>query len=72
MTDDIVIDDVTASCNNVVAAILQSADRDVPVFKPFNNPTRKPVPYWTDECTAADKERNKAKNKMQQTRDLTD
>ena len=32
----------------------------------------KPVPYWTDECTAAVKERNKAKNRMQQTRDLTD
>ena len=37
------------------------------VTKPSKNPTRKPVPYWTDECTAAVKERNKAKNKMQQT-----
>ena len=45
--------------------------KNVPVSKPFKNPTRKPVPYWTDECIAAVKERNKAKNKMQQTRDLT-
>ena len=31
---------------------------------------KKPLPYWTDECTAAVKDRNKAKNKIQQTCDL--
>ena len=72
LTDDIITDDVTTSCNNVVGAILQAAEKNVPVYKPSKNQTRKPVPYWTDECTAAVKERNKAKNKMQQTRDLTD
>ena len=39
----------------------------------FLSPSRPRIqPYWTDECTAAVKERNKAKNKKQQTRDLTD
>ena len=54
------------------AGILQAAEKNVPVSKLSKNPTRKPIPYWTDECTAAVKERNKAKNRMQQSRDLTD
>ena len=64
LTEDIITDDVTTSCNNVVGAILQAAEKNVPVSKPSKNPTRKPVPYWTDQCTEAVKERNKAKNKM--------
>ena len=71
LREDIITDDITTSCNNVVGAILQAAEKNVSVSKPSKNPTRKPIPYWTDECTAAVKERNKAKNKMQQTRDLT-
>ena len=70
LTEDIITDDVTTSCNNVVGAILRAAEKNVLVSKPSKNPTRKSVPYWTDECTAAVKERSKAKNKMQQTRDL--
>ena len=72
LTEDIITDDVTTSCNNVVGAIIRAAEMNVPVSKPSKIPTRKPIPYWTDECTAAVKERNKATNKMQQTRDLTD
>ena len=72
LTEDIITDDVTISCNHVVDTILQAAEKNVPVSKPCKNPTRKPVPYWTDECTATVKERNKAKNRMQQTRDFTD
>ena len=71
-TDDIITDDVTTNSNHVVSAIPQGAGKKVPVYKPSKYPTRKPVPYWTDECTAAVKERNNPKNKMQQTRDLTD
>ena len=65
-------DDVTANCNHVVGANLQPAEKNIPVFKPSKNSTRKPVLYWTDECIAAVKERNNAKNRMQQTRDVTD
>ena len=72
LTEDIITDDVTTSRNNVVGAILRAAEKNIPVSKPSKNPTRKPVPYWTDECTAAVKERNKTKNNMQQTRDLID
>ena len=63
-------DEVATSCNHVIGDILQAAEKYVPVFKPFKNPTRKPFPYWTNECIAAVKERNKAKNKIQQTFDL--
>ena len=72
LTEDIITNDVTTSCNHVVGANLQAADENVLVFKPSNNPTRKPVLYWTDECTAAVREGNKAKNRMQQTRHVTD
>ena len=52
LTEKIVTDDVTPSYNHVVGAILQTPDKNVAVLKPSKNPTRKPVPYWTDECTA--------------------
>ena len=55
LTEDIIADYVTTSCNHVVGAILQAARMNVPVYQPSNNPTRKPVPYWTDECTAPSK-----------------
>ena len=74
LTEEIITDDVTTSCDDVVGTILQAAEKNVPLFKPSKNPTRKSVPYWMDKCTAAVKERNKAKakNKMQQRRDLTE
>ena len=70
--EDIITDDVTNSCNNVVDATLRAAEKNVPASKSSKNPTRKPVSYWTDEYTAAVKERNNSKNKMQQTRNLID
>ena len=70
LTEDIITDDVTTSCNNVVGAILRAAEKNVPVSKPSKNPTRKPVPNWTNEFTAAVNGRNKGKNKLQQTGDL--
>ena len=72
LTEEIITDDVTTSCDDVVGTILQAAKKNVPLIKPFKSPTRKSVPYWMDKCTAAVKERNKAKNKMQQRRDLTE
>ena len=44
----------------------------MPTIKPSNNPARRPILYWTDDLTHAVKLRNKAKNKMQRTRDLND
>ena len=72
LTEVIITNDVTSNCNHIIDAILQAAEKNVPVFNSSKNPTRMTVPYWTDECTAAVKERNKEKNKMQQTRYLTD
>ena len=53
LTEEIVTDDVTTSCDDVVGTILQAAEKNVSLFKPSKNPTRKPVPYWMDKCTAA-------------------
>ena len=45
LTEEIITDDVTTSCDDVVCTILQAAEKNVPLFKPFKNPARKPVPY---------------------------
>jgi len=72
LTSDIIDDDVVASRDRVVTAIIEAAESSIPVTKPTVNPLRKSVPFWTDECTQAVRRRNKAKNKMQRTRDLDD
>ena len=72
MTSDLVDDDVTASQDRLVNVIITAADNNIPTVKPNSDPRHKYVPYWTDECTAAVKKRNKAKNKMQRTRDIND
>ena len=58
-TEDIITDDVTTSCNHVVSAIVQAADKNVLVSKPSINPTRKLDPYnqrtkQVEEQVAAD------------------
>ena len=68
----IVDDDVIASHDRLVAAIIGAAEVNIPVTTPASKPRPKMVPYWTDECTEAVKKRNQAKNKMQKTKDLTD
>ena len=65
-------DDVVASRNRVVDAIIEAAETSIPVVRPTGNPLRKSVPFWTAECTKAVRSRNKAKNKMQRTQDLYD
>ena len=72
LTEEIVTDDVTTSCDDVVGTIPQAAEKNVSLFKPSKNPTRKPVPYWMESAQRQIKERKKAKNKIQQRRDLTE
>jgi len=66
------IDDVPASCNRLVDAIISAAEANIPVVKANQDPRHKYVPYWSEECTEAVKKRNKAQNRMQQTGDLDD
>ena len=72
LNDELITDDVMSSYEHLVNSIFEVAERHVPTIKPLNNPSRRPIPYWTDDCTHAVKLRNKAKNKMQRTRDLDD
>ena len=72
LNDELISDDVTSSYEHLINSIIDVAERHVPTIKPSNNPSRRPIPYWTDDCTHAVKLRNKAKNKMQRTRDLDD
>ena len=61
--DDIITNDITASYDNVVDSIQQLARKHIPVTNTNKNTTRTPVPYWTAQCTAVVKERNKARRK---------
>ena len=72
LNDKLITDDVTSSRERMVNCIIEAAERHMVIIKPSNNPAREPVPYWTDECTHSVKLRNKAKNKIQRTRDLDD
>jgi len=72
MTAECVNDDVIASRDLLVGAIMAAAEANIPVAKPKSDLRHKYVPYWTDECTGAVKRRNRAKNKMQRTRDMAD
>ena len=71
-SENLVNDDVTSSRDNIVDYITQLAEQHIPVIKTSPNPCKRPLPYWSKECTDAVKRRNAAKNKMQRTRDLDD
>ena len=58
-TEDIVTDDVTTSCNHIVSAILQAAAKNVLVFKPSKNPTKKLVSYVLDRRVDSGSQRTK-------------
>jgi len=72
ITPDIIDADVEDSRDRLVGAIIASAEANIPVAKPSQGARHKYVPYWTDQCTDAIKRRNKARNRMQRTRDLAD
>ena len=71
LTSDIVVDDIKVSRDGLVDAIIDAAELNIPVVNSESTSRRyTAVPYWTDDCTAAINKRNKAKNKMQRTKDL--
>ena len=73
LTSDIVVDDIKVSRDGLVDAIIDAAELNIPVVNSESTSRRyTAVPYWTDDCTAAINKRNKAKNKMQRTKDLED
>ena len=69
LTTDVIDDNVVASRDRVVAAIIQATESSIPMVKPALNPLRKSVPFWTKECTEAVRKRNTAKT-MPRTHDL--
>ena len=72
LTTDIINEDIPASCNRLVNGIISAAEANIPVVKSKHDSRHKYAPYWSDECSEAVKRRNKAKNRMQQTRDIAD
>src|SRR6218665_3645724 len=70
ITPDIITDDVEASGNLFVKLFQKLSERHIPKSKPHNH--AKDVPYWTDSCTEAVNARNKAKTRMQRTKNEKD
>lgn len=66
-------DDDIDSLNDHIADIFrQSADHSVPQTKPSSSKRLKPLPYWNDEIKRAIRDRNRARNKMNLSKNMDD
>ena len=70
ITPDIITEDIEASSNLFVELLQKLSERHIPKSKRRTN--AKDVPYWTDSCTEAVNARNKAKTRMQRTKNPKD
>ena len=61
LTEDKITDDVTKNCNHVLGAILQAAEKYVPVFKKSKNPTRSR--FHTGRMSAQRRSKNKIRRR---------
>jgi len=56
-------EDVPASLNRLVNAIISAAEANIPVIIPKYDPQHKYAPYWSDECSEAIKKKTKLKTR---------
>lgn len=71
LTEDLLTQDIETNYNIFVEKLQEISEKCIPKSK-SGEKSQKSVPYWNDDCTEAIKARNKAKNKMQRTRDKDD
>ena len=59
---------------NIVDCLNKAASKNIPQSKPRNGKKaiRKQLPYWNDKCRQAIYDRNRARNKMNKSKDLND
>jgi len=71
MCDDVASEDVDLFNARLTNAIVRSAEGSIKKTKGRGN-RLKPVPYWNEQCKMAINRRNRARRKMQTTRELND
>jgi hypothetical protein len=74
--DMLIEDNIDGSFDSIVECITSIANQSIPSKKYPNrrnkNKKFRPLPYWNDKCTEAIYNRNKSRNKMTKTRELSD
>lgn len=75
ITEGLLDDDNSDTFNNFIEALTNLANTSIPrrvSYKNNKNKKRRPLPYWSEKCSEAIYKRNKLRNKMQKSRELTD
>ena len=72
ITTHIITDDINTFNNNIIQAINKAADTSMPQTKPNKHIKYKYLPYWNNKCKESIHNRNRARNKMNKTKDLHD
>ena len=62
---------ITNQADNITKQILKAAKMAIPIFN-INKNIIKPIPYWSKELTKLTKERNEARSKMKETKNIDD
>ena len=65
-------DDVDQQNSKIVDIIRSAAEQSIPRTKPSVCRRQKPLPYWNDEIKMAVRNRNRARRKMNRTRNIND
>ena len=71
-TTDVTDDDVDQLNSKIVDIIRSAAEQSIPRTKPSVCRRQKPLPYWNDEIKMAVRNRNRARRKMNRTRNIND
>jgi hypothetical protein len=74
ITSNLVVDDINVFNENIVSAIKEAANKSIPKTSGTakGRAKKKPLPYWTPECTKAIKLRNTTRNKFNKSKNPLD
>jgi ribonuclease HI len=74
ITSNLVVDDINVFNEKIVSAIKEAANKSIPKTSGAakGRAKKKPLPYWTPECTKAIKLRNTARNKFNKSKNPFD
>jgi len=64
--------DVENLDNQIINIIISAAEQSIPQTKPCVLERHKPLPYWNDDIKTAFRNRNRARNKMNRTKNIND
>jgi len=71
-TTDVTDDDVDQLNSKIDDIVRSAAERSIPRTTPSASRRQKPLPYWNDDIKGAIRNRNRARRKMNRTRNIND